>query len=376
MGLFACAKARQIAGCAGNQQCLTRCNSMAKLAARRILRKLWTRFKQGLIMKIAVIHDYADALRKTRAFPRLQGHEVMIYNDPYLDPARVVEQVDGCDALLLTQQRVNITRDILRQLPALKFISQTGRNVSHLDVNACTELGILVSAGGHEGDNPYTVTGELAWALILASLRHLPYEVEQLKQGHWHSTIGTRLHGRTLGIYAFGRIGSGVARVGRAFGMKVLCWGRESSLARARAEGFEVAASREAFFESADVLSLHIKSNDATRGIVTAADLARMKPTGLLVNTSRAPIIEDGALVAALHQGRPGFAAIDVFEDEPVIGANHPLLNMKNALCTPHLGYNEKSSYEHVYAGGVEQLLAYAAGQPVNMLNPEVLGRR
>ena len=323
-------------------------------------------------MKISVIHDYADALRKTRAFPQLQGHEVVIYNDAYTDPARVVAQVKGCDALLLTQQRVNITRDILRQLPGLKFISQTGRNVSHLDLKACTDLGILVSAGGHEGKSEYTVTGELAWALILASLRHLPYEVEQLKQGRWHTTIGTRLHGRTLGIYAFGHIGSGVARVGRAFGMKVVCWGREGSLARARAEGFDVAASREAFFETADVVSLHIKSNDGTRGIVTAADLARMKPASLLVNTSRAPIIEDGALVAALQKGRPGFAAVDVFEDEPVVGANHPLLKMKNALCTPHLGYSEKSSYEHVYAGGVEQLLAYAAGKPVNVLNPEV----
>lgn len=327
-------------------------------------------------MRIAVIHDYADALRKTRAYPRLQDHELRIYNDAYLDPARVVAQVDGCEALLLTQQRVNITHDILCRLPALKFISQTGRNVSHLDVNACTELGILVSAGGHEGNNPYTVTGELAWALILASQRHLPFEVEQLKQGHWHSTIGNRLYGRTLGIYAFGRIGSGVARVGRAFGMKVLCWGRESSLARARAEGFEVAASREAFFESADIISLHLQSNEETRGIVTAADLARMKPTALLVNTSRAPIIEDGALVAALRQGRPGFAAVDVFEDEPVTGAHHPLLGMTNALCTPHLGYNVQSSYEHIYAGGVEQLLAYAAGAPVNMLNPEVLARR
>jgi D-3-phosphoglycerate dehydrogenase len=327
-------------------------------------------------MKIAVIHDYADALRKTRAFPKLQGHEVVIYNDPYLDPARVVEQVKGFDVLLLTQQRVNITRDILKQLPQLKFISQTGRNVSHLDVKACTDLGILVSAGGHEGKSPFTVTGELAWALILAAQRHLPYEVEQFKKGHWHTTIGTRLNGNTLGIYSFGRIGSGVARVGRAFGMKVICWGREGSLANARAEGFEVAESREAFFEQSDIISLHILSNDATRGIITAADLARMKPTALLVNTSRAPIIEDGALVAALKQGRPGFAAVDVFEDEPVLGGNHPLLKMKNALCTPHLGYNEKTSYEAVYAGGVEQILAYAAGNPVNVLNPEVLAKK
>ena len=293
-----------------------------------------------------------------------------------VDPARVVEQVKGFDTLLLTQQRVNITRDILKQLPQLKFISQTGRNVSHLDVKACTDLGILVSAGGHEGKSPYTVTGELAWALILAAQRHLPYEVEQFKQGHWHTTIGTRLNGNTLGIYSFGRIGSGVARVGRAFGMNVICWGREGSLAKAREEGFEVAASREAFFAQSDIISLHILSNDATRGIITAADLARMKPTSLLVNTSRAPIIEDGALVAALKQGRPGFAAVDVFEDEPVLGGNHPLLKMKNALCTPHLGYNEKTSYEAVYAGGVEQILAYAAGNPVNVLNPEVLAKK
>ncbi len=327
-------------------------------------------------MKIAVIHDYADVLRKSRAFPRLQGHEVVIHNDAYIDPARVVQQVKGCDALLLTQQRVRITRQIIEQLPQLKFISQTGRNVSHLDVAACTDHGILVSAGGHDSKSPYTATGELAWALILASLRHLPYEVERLKQGHWHSTAGTRLYGHTLGIYAFGHIGGGVARVGRAFGMNVVCWGREGSLARARAEGFEIAASREAFFEQADVISLHIPSNKATRGIITAADLGRMKPTSLLVNTSRAPIIEEGALVAALEKGRPGFAAVDVYEEEPVVGANHPLLKMKNALCSPHLGYAEKGSYEEIYAGGVEQLLAFAAGKPINVQNPEAAGKK
>jgi D-3-phosphoglycerate dehydrogenase len=327
-------------------------------------------------MKIAVIHDYADALRRTRAYPKLQGHEVKIYNDAYTDPARVVEQVQGCDALLLTQQRVTVTRKILEQLPQLKFISQTGRNVSHLDIAACTDLGILVSAGGHDGASPYTTTGELAWALILAALRHIPYEVENFKAGHWHSTIGTRLYGHTLGIYAFGHIGGGVARVGRAFGMKVICWGREGSLAKAKAEGFEAAASREAFFEQSDVISLHIKSNESTHGIITAADLARMKPTSLLVNTSRAPIIAEGALVAALEKGRPGFAAVDVYEEEPVVGASHPLLKMKNALCTPHLGYSERGSYESIYAGGVEQLLAYAAGQPVNVLNPQVAAKK
>jgi D-3-phosphoglycerate dehydrogenase len=327
-------------------------------------------------MKIAVIHDYANAFRGTRAYPRLGGHEVIVHTDAYTDPARVVEQVAGCDALLLTQQRVRMARQIIERLPALRFISQTGRNVSHLDVAACTERGIVVSAGGSEGATPYSTTGELAWGLIIASLRHLPFEVERLKQGNWHSTFGTRLYGKSLGVYAFGHIGAAVARVGRAFGMNVVCWGREGSTARAKAEGFEIAAGREAFFENADVISLHLPANKETRGIVTAADLARMKPTALLVNTSRAPIVAEGALVAALRNGRPGFAAVDVYEEEPVVGANHPLLKMKNALCTPHLGYDEQDNYERMYAGAVDRLLAYAGGKPIDVLNPDAMGRR
>ena len=267
-------------------------------------------------MKIAVIHDYADVFRRTRAYPRLQEHEVIIHTEASTDPARVIAQAAGCDALLLTQQRVPLSRQIIEHLPGLRFISQTGRNTNHLDIPACTQQGIVVSAGGGGGGgSPYSTTAELTWGLILASLRHLPYEVERLKQGHWQSTVGTRLFGRTLGVYAFGHIGAAVARVGKAFGMHVVCWGREGSTARARAEGFEIAASRAAFFENADVLSLHLPGNHETRGIVTADDLARMKPTALLVNTSRAPIIADGALVAALQQGRPGFAAVDVYED-------------------------------------------------------------
>jgi D-3-phosphoglycerate dehydrogenase len=328
-------------------------------------------------MKIAVIHDYADVFRGTRAYPKLKDHEVRIFTDAYTDPARVIEQVSGCDAVLLTQQRVPITRRIVEGLPQLKLISQTGRNVGHVDVPACTEHGIVISAGGGSGGgSPYSTTAELAWGLIIASLRSIPYEVERFKQGHWHSTVGTRLYGRTLGIYAFGHIGAAVARVGKAFGMNVQCWGREGSLARARAEGFEIAPSREAFFENADIVSLHLPLNKETRGIVTAADLARMKPTALLVNTSRAPLIAEGALAAALEKGRPGFAAVDVYEQEPVVGAAHPLLGMKNALCTPHLGYAEKGSYESLYANAVEQLLAYAAGTPINVVNPEAIGKR
>ncbi len=328
-------------------------------------------------MKIAVLHDYADVLRGTHAYPRLKDHEVVIHTDAYTDPARVIEQAAGCDALLLTQQRVPLTRQMIESLPGLRFISQTGRNTYHLDIPACTQHGIVVSAGGSSGGgSPYSVTGELTWGLILASLRHLPYEVARLKQGHWHTTIGTRLFGRTLGVYAFGHIGAAVACVGKAFGMQVVCWGREGSTARARAEGFEIAASREAFFEHADVISLHLPSNNETRGIVNADDLGRMKPTALLVNTSRAPIIAEGALVAALQQGRPGFAAVDVYEEEPVVDANHPLLQMPNVLCTPHLGYAERGGYEALYTLAVDQLLAFVEGQPINVVNPEAVGKR
>ena len=331
-------------------------------------------------MKISVIHDYPDVFRQTRAFQKLKGHEVAVHTDAYTDPARVVEQAKGCEALLLTQQRVPITRQILERLPDLKFISQTGGNVYHLDIAACTERGVVVSAGGHGGgrggSNPYSTTGELAWELILASLRHIPFEVERMKQGHWQSTAGTRLYGRTLGVYAFGHIGAAVARVGKAFGMKVVCWGREGSTGRAKAEGFEIAASRAAFFENADVISLHLPGGKDTRGIVTADDLARMKPTALLVNTSRAPIIAEGALVAALQKGRPGFAAIDVYDTEPVVGGANPLLKMKNVVCTPHLGYCERDQYEGMYEGAVSRLLAYAQGKPIEVVNPDAAKKR
>ena len=327
-------------------------------------------------MKIAVIHDYADVFRTTRAFARLKDHQVSVHTEAYAEPERVIEQVKGNDALVLTQQRVRLTRTIIEQLPGLKFISQTGRNTYHLDLAACTERGIVVSAGAGGGGGPYSTTAELSWGLILASLRHIPYEVERFKSGNWHTTVGTRLFGRTLGIYAFGHIGGAVARVGKAFGMNVICWGREGSTARARAEGFEIAPSREAFFESADVISLHLPGSKETRGLITAGDLARMKPTALLVNTSRAPIIEEGALVAALQKGRPGFAAVDVYEEEPVVGAKHPLLKMQNVICTPHLGYAERGSYEALYALAVDQVLAYVAGKPINVANPEALAKR
>jgi len=321
-------------------------------------------------MKIAVIDDYQDAFRKLPAYAKLKGHEVIVYNDTEKDPAKLAERLKDAEAVLLTQQRSRFPRAAVERLPKLKLVSQTGRNTAHIDVAACTEKGIMICAGGAGKPNP---TAELAWGLIISALRHIPYEVERFKRGHWQSTMGTSVSGKTLGVYAFGRIGSIVGNVGRAFGMRVTCWGREGSIGRARDAGFEIPASREAFFEGADIVSLHVPLNNQTRGLVTAQDLARMKPTALIVNTSRAPIIAEGALVAALKQGRPGFAAVDVYEDEPVLKADHPLLKMDNVICTPHLGYVEQGTYENIYGAAIDQILAFVEGKPVNVLNPEVL---
>jgi D-3-phosphoglycerate dehydrogenase len=324
-------------------------------------------------MKIVVFDDYQNIFRNLDCFPRLRGHEVVVYHDTEKDPARLAERIGDAEVLLLTQQRTPFPRALAERVSRLKLISQTGRNTSHIDVDACTEHGIAVSAKGAGTPNP---TAELTWGLILSALRHIPQEVQRLKEGRWQTTIGTGLSGRTLGIYAFGRIGSIVARVGHAFGMKVVCWGRDGSTARARDAGFDVASSRQAFFETADVLCLHLPLNQETRGIVTADDLAYMKPTALIVNTSRAPIIAAGALVAALKNGRPGFAAIDVYEDEPVLHGNHPLLQMDNVICTPHLGYVEKNTYENYFGSAIDQILAFAAGKPTNVLNPDALVSR
>jgi len=324
-------------------------------------------------VKIAVIDDYQDAFRKLNCFARLKDHEVVLFHDTEKDPAKLAARLKDAAAVVLTQQRSPFPRALVEKLPAtLQLIAQTGRNTNHIDVAACTEKGIVVAAAG--GGTSYA-TAELAWGLIIASLRSIPHEVGQLKQGVWQTTVGTGLHGKTLGIYALGKIGGCVAQVGKAFGMKVTCWGRESSQAKARELGYEVPASREAFFGNADVISLHIPLNKETRGIVTAADLARMKPTALIVNTSRAPIIAAGALVEALQQGRPGLAAVDVYEEEPVTGGNHPLLKMPNVICTPHLGYVERSTYESYYGTVIDSILGFASGKPVNVLNPEALTR-
>ncbi|HET9226974.1 MAG TPA: D-2-hydroxyacid dehydrogenase family protein, partial [Thermoanaerobaculia bacterium] len=263
------------------------------------------------------------------------------------------------DALVLIRERTRITDELLERLPRLKLISQTGKGAAHIDLAACERRGIQVTVGT---GSPYA-PAELTWALVLAAARHLPYEVARLRAGHWQSTMGTGLRGRTLGIWGYGKIGTLVAGYGRAFGMEVRIWGREGSLSRAQSDGYALAGSREELFERSDVLSLHIKLSAETRGIVKASDLARMRPDALLVNTSRAELIETGALEAALRAGRPGFAAVDVYEQEPVLGAAHPLLALDNALCTPHLGYVERDSYESYFGQAFDQVVAFAEGR-------------
>lgn len=315
-------------------------------------------------MRVVIPDDYQDAVRGLDCFAKLDGHSVTVFNDTGRDADALVERFRDADALVLIRERTSIDKPLLEQLPRLKLISQTGKGTAHIDVAACKRRGITVSAGTGSPIAP----GELTWALVMASMRHIPHEVARLRGGKWQSTLGRALRGRTLGVWGYGKIGSLVAGYGRAFGMDVLVWGREGSLSRAQTDGIAIAADKETLFERSDVLSLHLRLTNETRGIVRAGDLARMKTDALLVNTSRAELIEPGALEAALRAGRPGFAAVDVYEEEPVLGARHPLLGLNNALCTPHLGYVEKDSYELYFGQAFDQVVAFANGTPINVV--------
>lgn len=322
-------------------------------------------------MRITVLDDYQDMVRTLAAYKLVAGHEVTIWNDHTKDHDVLAERLKDTEALVLIRERTPIRAPLIARLPKLKLISQ--RSVyPHIDVPALTEHGILLSSDMHPG-RPSYATAELTWGLVLAAMRKIPQEVAALKAGRWQSTMGLGLRGKTLGIYGYGRIGAVVAGYGKAFGMKVLVWGREGTIERAKADGYSAARSKDAFFEECDVISLHMRLLDATRGIVTAADLARMKPTALIVNTSRAPLIAGGALETALKAGRPGMAAVDVYETEPVLGAVHPLIAMENAVCTPHIGYVEQAGYESQFTSSFGQIVAYAEGKPVNVVNPEAL---
>jgi len=322
-------------------------------------------------MKVSILDDYHDTLRTLDCFRKLAGHDVKIWNDHLQDVDGLSRWLADTEALVLIRERTQIRAPLLERLPKLKLISQ--RSVyPHIDIDACTRLGIVVSSNMHAGTPSYAAA-ELTWGLVLAAMREIPQQTAALKAGKWQVGVGYTLRGKTLGIYGYGRIGAVVAGYGKAFGMKVLVWAREDSRAKARADGYAVAESKEQFFESADVLSLHMRLVEATRGIVTAADLAHMKPTALLVNTSRAPLIEAGALVNALKAGRPGMAAVDVFEREPVLDAQYPLFTMDNVVATPHIGYVTRDEYEVQFADIFDQINAYAAGKPINVVNPAVL---
>ncbi len=331
-------------------------------------------------MNIIILDDYQDAVRKLRCASKLDPLNAKVFTNTVKGIGQLSVRLRDAEVLVLIRERTHFPRQLLEKLPKLKLIAQTGRVGPHIDVEACTRLGIAVA----EGVGSPIAPAELTWALIMASMRRLPQYIGNLKHGAWQQSglkaasmppnfgIGMLLRGKTLGIWGYGRIGQLVAGYGRAFGMQVQIWGSEHSRARAVADGHTAAESREAFFAQCDVLSLHLRLCETTRAMVTLDDLNRMKPTALFVNTSRAELLSEGALVSALNRGRPGMAAIDVFESEPIL-QGHPLLRLENAVCTPHIGYVEQDSYELYFDAAFDNVLNFVRGEPSNIVNPDAL---
>ncbi len=322
-------------------------------------------------MKISILDDYFDTIRNLACFTKLEAHEVTIWNDHLQDDDKLSERLADTEVLVLIRERTKIRRQLIERLPKLKLISQ--RSVyPHIDLDACTSHGVLLSSSQHPGTPSYS-TAELTWGLILGAMRQIPQQMKSLRNGGWQMGVGKSLRGKTLGIFGYGRIGKAVADYGKAFGMRVHIWASESSRERAAAEGFHVADSKQAFFSECDVVSLHVRLNPSTKGIITFEDLSLMKPNALIVNTSRAPLIEDGALVKSLQIGRPGMAAVDVYENEPLTDIDHPLLNMDNVICTPHIGYVTEDEWEIQFSEIFDQILAYESGSPINIINSNLL---
>lgn len=331
-------------------------------------------------MNIIILDDYQDAVRKLKCAARLEHLNAKVFTNTVKGIGQLSVRLRDAEVLVLIRERTHFPRQLLEKLPKLKLLAQTGRVGPHIDVETCTRLGIAVA----EGVGSPVAPAELTWALIMAAMRRLPQYVGNLKHGAWQQSglkaasmpanfgIGMVLKGKTLGLWGFGRIGELVAGYGRAFGMNVIVWGSETSCERARAAGYAIAESRESFFETSDVLSLHLRLADSTRAAVKFDDLARMKPTSLLVNTSRAELIEEGALVSALNRGHPGMAAVDVFETEPIL-QGHPLLRLENAVCTPHIGYVEQDSYELYFGAAFDNVINFVNGNPTGIVNPAAL---
>lgn len=315
-------------------------------------------------MKIAIPDDYQDMVDRLSCFSLLAGHDVIRYREPAADLDQLVERLHPAEVVVAIRERVHFSRALIERLPNLRLIALVGRAATTIDYQACKDCGVLVSTGT---SNSPTSPAELTVALIVAARRNIALEAERMRHGEWPSTLAHRLAGSTLGIFGLGAIGSIVAKAGLGMGMNILAWGQQASAGRAKEAGYEFAASKADLFERADVLSLHVRLRPDTRGIVGPDDLARMKPTSLLVNTSRAELIQPGALLAGLRSGRPGYAAVDVYEEEPVIGGNHPFLSMPNVLCTPHLGWAEWDNFELYFRECFEQIIAYAQGGPMHL---------
>ena len=331
-------------------------------------------------MNIVILDDYQDAVRKLACASKLEAYPAKVYTNTVKGTGQLTVRLKDADVIVLIRERTHLNRQVIEKLPKLKLIVQTGRIGSHVDVAACTERGIFVA----EGSGSPIAPAELTWALVMAAMRRLPQYIGHLKHGAWQQAglkaasmpanfgVGAVLKGKTLGLWSYGKIGQIVAGYGRAFGMRVIIWGSQASRDRAQADGFETAASKQDFFQQCDVLSLHLRLADETTGIVTLEDLSRMKPTALLVNTSRAELIEPEALIAALNRGRPGIAAIDVFESEPIL-QGHALLRLENCICTPHIGYVEQDNYEMYFGAAFDNVINFIKGTPTNIVNPGAL---
>ena len=334
-------------------------------------------------MNIVILDDYQDAVRKLRCAAKLEAYPAKVYTNTVKGIGQLSVRLRDADVIVLIRERTHITRQLLEKLPRLRLIAQTGRVGAHIDLQACTERGIAVA----EGVGSPVAPAELTWALIMAATRRLPQYIGTLKHGGWQQSgmksasmpanfgLGVVLRGRTLGIWGYGKIGQLVAGYGKAFGMQVLVWGSQASREKAVADGLQAAASSDELFAQSDVLSLHMRLSDETAGIVRLEDLGRMKPTSLLVNTSRAELIEPDALIAALNRGRPGMAAVDVFESEPIL-QGHALLRLENCICTPHIGYVELDSYELYFGAAFDNVVNFVKGTPTNIVNPAALQTR
>ncbi len=324
-------------------------------------------------MKIAIPDDYQNLVDRLDCYELIQHHDITRYREPARDLDQLVERLAGADIVVSIRERVAFSRALLERLPKLKLIALVGRNSQAIDFEACTALGIPVATG--QSNSP-VAPAELTVALILAARRNIAFEAERMKRGEWPCTLSHRLRGSTLGIYGLGTIGALVAQAGRGLGMDILVLGQSASAAKAQAAGYAVARDKTELFSRADVISLHVRRRPETIGLVTANDLARMKPTALLVNTSRADLIAPGALLAALRNGRPGYAAVDVYEQEPIVNGDHPFLAMPNVLCTPHLGWAEWTNFELYFREAFEQIVLFEQGKPLRLGNPKVVPRR